>query len=119
MNVQVNKKVEKSTASEKVKKICNAEENTDIIEYCCDSAEEIIKNYCGIKEIPDGLESVFIEIACDIYRSGEYGNEAQTGRLKSLTEGDVSMSFEESSEKSGDIRKYENRLKPFRRIKWN
>ena len=111
--------MEKSTASEKVKKICNAEENTDIIEYCCDSAEEIIKNYCGIKEIPDGLESVFIEIACDIYRSGEYGNEAQTGRLKSLTEGDVSMSFEENSEKSGDIRKYENRLKPFRRIKWN
>lgn len=111
--------MEKSTATEKVKKICNAEENTDIIEYCCDSAEEIIKNYCGIKEIPDGLESVFIEIACDIYRSGEYGNEAQTGRLKSLTEGDVSMSFEESSEKSGDIRKYENRLKPFRRIKWS
>ncbi len=111
--------MEKSTAIEKIKKICSAEENADIVEYCCDSAEEIIKNYCGIKEIPDGLESVFIEMACDIYRSGEYGNEAQTGRLKSLTEGDVSMSFEESNEKSGDIRKYENRLKPFRRIKWS
>ena len=111
--------MEKSTATEKVKKICNAEENTDIIEYCCDSAEEIIKNYCGIKEIPDELESVYIELTCDIYRSGEYGSEAQTGRLKSLTEGDVSMSFEESDGKSGDIRKYENRLKPFMRIKWN
>ena len=111
--------VEKSTVSEKVGKICSAEENRETVGYCCDSAEEIIKNYCRIKEIPDEMESVFIELACEIYRSGEYGNEAQAGRLKGITEGDVSMSFEESSEKSESIRKYENRLKHFRRIKWN
>lgn len=107
---------------EKVKAICNEEDLTSALEYSVDNAISIAKNYCSIDDIPEGLENTVIDMAIDIFKSGQYSDNEETGRLKSITEGDVSMSFGDTLfEEYGlsGIKNYEKRMMPFRRIKWN
>ncbi len=114
--------MEKDALIEKIKEICGEEEITAALEQSAVSAISIAKNYCGIDEIPEGLESTVIDIAVDIFKSGQYGGADETGRLKSITEGDISMSFGDTLfEQYGlsSIKNYEKRMIPFRRIKWS
>ena len=105
---------------EKVRVLCEMEEIDAKMEYCFDSALNTVKNYCGIDEIVPGLETVVIDMTVEIYTS-EGVNAQGTGTVKSISEGDVSVDFGSSTgEKYGisDVRNYEKRMKPFRRIKW-
>ena len=106
----------------KIKEICKAEESDLNLEYALDSAISIAKNYCGIKELPEELENTVIDMAIDIFKSGQYGQEDESGILNSITEGDISMSFGDALfEQYGlsSIKNYEKRMMPFRRIKWS
>ena len=114
--------MDRDTLLVKIKEICKAEDSDLNIEYALDSAISIAKNYCGIKGVPEELENTVIDMAIDIFKSGQYGGEDESGRLKSITEGDISMSFGDTLyEQYGlsNIKNYEKRMMPFRRIKWN
>ena len=114
--------MDRDTLLVKIKEICKAEDSDLNLEYALDSAISIAKNYCGIKELPEELENTVIDMAIDIFKSGQYGGEDESGRLKSITEGDISMSFGDTLyEQYGlsNIKNYEKRMMPFRRIKWN
>ncbi len=114
--------MDRETLLIKVKEICRAENDDFNLEYSLDSAISIIKNYCGIESIPEGLENTVIDMAVDIFKSGQYSGEYEGGRLKSITEGDISMSFGDMLyEQYGlsGVKNYEKRMMPFRRIKWS
>ena len=114
--------MDRDTLLIKIKEICKAEDTDLNLEYALDSAISIAKNYCGINELPDGLENTVIDMAIDIFKSGQYGEESQSGSLKSITEGDISMSFGDTLFEQyclSGIKNYEKRMMPFRRIKWS
>ena len=106
---------------EKVREICGESAISPVMEYVFENAIWIVKNYCHIYDIPEGLETVVIDMVSDMLMSGEYADEYGTGKLKSITEGDIAMTFDQNfGEKYGlkDIKSYENRMRNFRRVKW-
>ncbi len=101
---------------EKIKAICDEPEVSPVMEYSVDSAVEIIKNYCNIEELPNEIEAVILDLSIDIFKKE---NSKDYGQLRSITEGEVSMTFGETEKYGSEyLKNYENRLKPFRRIKW-
>lgn len=83
---------------EKVEKLktllgIKGEEKDVYAEFALDSAEETIKNYCHIGEVPAGLHTTMMRMAMDIYRNERYGESGVPQTVKSVSEGDTSTSF--------------------------
>lgn len=64
-----------------------------ILEYELSTVEDMILNYCNIKEIPKRLENILIGMCVDYHRASGYGDEEGAGPLKSVSEGDTSVSY--------------------------
>lgn len=81
-----------------LKKILGKDAEEERIDLAINIATELIKNYCQIKKVPDGLYYTLIRMAADIYKN-EYGSseESQTV-VSSLKEGDTTISFSENKE---------------------
>ena len=43
------------------------------LEFALENAEDTVKNYCHIDEIPAGLETTVLRMAMDIYRNEHMG----------------------------------------------
>ena len=73
----------------------NDKKNADIIlEFIINNVEEIIKNYCHVEEVPEGLLNTAYRMAIDIYRNENVGSpESASGSVASINEGDTSISF--------------------------
>lgn len=64
------------------------------LSFVISDVEEIIKNYCHIEEVPDGLLNTAYRMAIDLYRNEKPGQEeTATGAVSSISEGDTSISF--------------------------
>lgn len=64
------------------------------LSFVISDVEEIIKNYCHIEEVPDGLLNTAYRMAIDLYRNEKPGQEeAATGAVSSISEGDTSVSL--------------------------
>lgn len=94
-----------------------------IYDFAVDSAVELVKNYCNIPEVPDGLDNTVIRIAADLLRAKQYGEDGgdMSGNVKSITVGDTSTTFGSVSEMTdeailGIIGKYTQTLNRYRRI---
>ena len=96
--------------------------NKDVIlKFILDKTEEFICNYCAIDEIPQGLNNTLISMAVDTYRADSFGQEKQEGVIKSITEGDVSVSFGSfySNNPSAEfLNNYQTQLDAFRKPRW-
>ena len=57
-----------------------------ILEYELSTVEDMILNYCNIKEIPKRLENILIGMCADYHRASGYGDEEGAGPLKSVSE---------------------------------
>ncbi len=44
------------------------------LEFALENAEDTVKNYCHIDEIPAGLETTVLRMAMDIYRNEHMGS---------------------------------------------
>lgn len=70
---------------------------------CVRNVEKHILNYCNLTEIPAELEEVFINRVCGEFlllklEAGEIGGgDGSGGDVKSISEGDVSVTFFEGS----------------------
>ena len=65
-----------------------------VLEFVIADVEEIIKNYCHVEEMPDGLTNTGYRMAMDLYRNENIGSEsAAVGAVSSISEGDTSTSF--------------------------
>lgn len=92
----------------------------NILDFILENVEEIIKNYCNVEEIPEGLEQTAYRMAVDLYRNENIGQEeSASGPVSSMTEGDTSVSFRQYVDehfKDTVLKNYRPVLNRYRRI---
>lgn len=57
-----------------------------ILEFIIADIEEIIKNYCHVDEVPEGLLNTSYRMAIDLYRNENIGNESSSSSVASINE---------------------------------
>ncbi|MCI8363400.1 MAG: hypothetical protein HFG34_00370 [Eubacterium sp.] len=90
------------------------------LRFAMEEAEEVVKNYCNINEIPAGLLNTACQIAIDIYR-GMNQSEEEGPSVSSITEGDTSISFRKDMEESSVnniLSRYKVSLNRFRKVRF-
>lgn len=101
---------------EKASLIYGKDTDNERLDFAVKRATDIVCGYCNINEITDdSLDDICAEIAADIY-----GRECDGDKLKSITEGDIDMTFSDGPEFGLNyINNYKTKLGRFRRMKWN
>lgn len=99
----------------------NDKKNADIIlEFIINNVEEIIKNYCHVEEVPEGLLNTAYRMAIDIYRNENVGSpESASGSVASINEGDTSISFRQYVDdnfKDTLLKNYNKSLNRYRKL---
>lgn len=94
-----------------------------IVEFILAKASDMICNYCNIDTVPVGLENVMLNMAVDLYRAESLGQEQVEGAVKSISEGDVTVSFSSASSVSENpgmafLKDYTKQLDRYRRVGW-
>lgn len=114
---------------EKSKLACNLKElvgglSTDspfLFGFTVDKAWNMICSYCNIDTVPDALEQTLLSICVDIYRTENYGNKEEKGSVKSISEGDVSVSYASeysNNPSSAFLKDYKSQLNKYRKVAW-
>ena len=67
------------------------------LEFALENAEDTVKNYCHIDEIPVGLETTVLRMAMDIYRNEHMGSADIPQTVSSVQIGDTTTSFKTSA----------------------
>lgn len=108
----------------KLKELLGIEDESKdvILEFVIADVEEIIKNYCHVDEMPDGLQNTGYRMAMDLYRNENIGSElAAVGSVSSITEGDTSTSFRQYVDdnfKDTVLKNYKSSLNRYRKVVW-
>ena len=99
-----------------------SDDNTDKniqVEFALNAAEEIVLNYCNIKEIPAGLENTVVKMAVDIFRNEAYGSAEKPQTAKSVTMGDTKTEFgtvQSGNYEASLLKCYKRQLNRYRRL---
>ena len=67
------------------------------LEFALENAEDTVRNYCHIDEIPAGLETTVLRMAMDIYRNEHMGSADIPQTVSSVQIGDTTTSFKTSA----------------------
>lgn len=99
------------------------EQIDEILLFVSERSIEMVKGYCNIEEVPKELKNVCVEIAMLLYDNENYGEEEKSVRLKSITEGNVSVSYQSETsswreEKNVLLKPFLEELDKFRKMKW-
>lgn len=91
-----------------------------LVEFALKNAEETVKNYCHIDEIPEGLSTTVLRMAADIYRNEQMGSEDVPQSVSSVTVGDTSTSFKTSSTEFSEsiMKNYKAALNRYRKVEF-
>lgn len=93
-----------------------------ILEFVIADVEEIIKNYCHVEKMPEGLVNTGYRMAMDLYRNENIGSEtAAVGTVSSISEGDTSTSFQQyvdANFKDTVLKNYKSSLNRYRKVAW-
>lgn len=85
-----------------------------VLMYLLGDAENLVLGHCRIDILPRQLESIIPAIAADLYRANGYGAEESPSDVKSVSEGQRSVSFDVSRPSHETILKnYYKRIRPF------
>ena len=92
-----------------------------ILQFTIDNVTDMILNYCNIDKLPEKLENVVLSMCVDKYRAESFGSEEVKAPVKSISEGDVSVSFGSSYSVSDNpsmefLKGYKVQLDRFRRL---
>lgn len=96
----------------------DAADKDPLVKFALNSAEEIVLNYCNIKEIPDRLSNTVLRMAMDIYRNEQPGEEETPQVVKSITVGDTSTSYGSGTDENfakSLAKNYRSQLNRYRR----
>lgn len=88
-----------------------------LLSFLIDDTVDMILGYCRIEVLPRQLESLVPIIAADMYRSKGYEQENAPEVIKSVSEGDRSVSYADANPKNDFLENYYKRLNPFRNRK--
>ena len=102
------------------------EKSTDkdaLYEFIVDKAWEAVCNYCRIDTVPEGLNYALLSMCVDMCRMENYGEEQAGETTKSVTEGDVSVTFDTASNiadnpMSAFLKDYAYQLNRYRKAGW-
>ena len=98
-------------------------EKEEILAFLLDKTADMICNYCRMSAVPAELENIQLNMVVDMYRAESLGQENAQGIVKSISEGDVSVSFGSASAVSENpgmefLKSYEAQLNRFRKAGW-
>ena len=98
-------------------------EKEEIFGFVLDKTRDMICNYCRMSAVPAELENIQLNMAVDMYRAESLGQENAQVIVKSISEGDVSVSFGSASAVSENpstefLKSYEVQLNRFRKAGW-
>jgi hypothetical protein len=101
-----------------------------MLNFCIEKVQTHIKNSCNVTEVPSGLRSVAIDMACGEFLFGKKQSGQSVGlefesEVKQITEGDTTVTFDTSTSpesKYDSLVAYllhgETDFAAFRRIRW-
>lgn len=105
----------KNEALERLKMLLgiNESEQDGLLSFLIDDTINLILGYCRISILPRQLESLVPTIAADMYRAKGYGQETAPEIVKSISEGERSVSYAETTPDNDFFANYHDRLKPY------
>ncbi|WP_125153105.1 phage head-tail connector protein [Clostridium rectalis] len=113
------------TQLEKLKKLLGIALEDDskdfLLKFALEDVEQIVKDYCHIKEIPEALNTIVLKMAMDMYRNENLGEEESSlGSVSSISEGDTSVSYRSvaSEVKDSLIMDYKTQINRYRKLVW-
>jgi len=73
-----------------------------VLTFCIEKVEAHIKNSCNVSEVPEGLRSVAVDMACGEFLYGKKQSGQPVGIefeavVKQITEGDTTVTFDTST----------------------
>ena len=89
-------------------------DSDELLSFLIEDTVNMILGYCRIDILPRQLESLVPTIVADAYRVKGYGQTAAPEVVKSISEGDRSVSYAETNPDNDFLSNYYNRLNPFR-----
>ncbi len=106
---------------DRLKKYLGIEDDTkdSILDFIISDVEEMIKNYCNVCDIPEGLLNTSYRMAIDLYRNENIGHEESALCVSSISEGDTSISFGANTAddfKGSLLKKYKSTLNRYRKV---
>lgn len=95
----------------------------DLLNYLLETTEQKILNYCNIKELPEELEDVLVDMTADVYRFRQ--RDMGEGRVSQINVGDTAISYSDSGNfnimtgagGADFLKNYKAQLNRFRRMK--
>lgn len=122
---QLRKKEEKESNKneQEIEETENEEEIDEILLFASERSIDMVKGYCCIKEVPKELKNVCVEIAMLLYDNEGYEQGEQNRVLKSIQEGNVSVTYQNEGNNWKEYRKtllgmFQEELNQFRKMKW-
>ncbi|MEA4972926.1 MAG: hypothetical protein VB119_07055 [Candidatus Metalachnospira sp.] len=115
--------MEKSELACNLKKLVGGQ-STDspfLFEFTVDKAWNMICSYCNIDTVPDALETTLLSMCIDIYRTENYGSKEEKSSVKSISEGEASVSYASaysSNPSSEFLKDYKSQLNKYRKVAW-
>lgn len=91
------------------------------VQFAIETAEELVRNYCHIEEIPEGLASTLLRIAMEIYRNEQPGVSEVPQAVKSIETGDTKTSFavtETTGYSESILKDYKKQLNRYRKVEF-
>ncbi|MGL4790494.1 MAG: phage head-tail connector protein [Anaerotignaceae bacterium] len=88
----------------------------NILTFILAKTEDFICSYCHTNHIPEELETVQLSMCCDVFRAESYGAPQPEGVVKSISEGDISVSYSYISQSF--IKNYYPQLDEIRKVRW-
>lgn len=109
--------VVKTEALETLKLLLGIKDNdTDkdvLLSFLIDDTVNLILGYCRIDTLPRQLESLVPVIAAEMYRRKGYGSAAMPDVIKSISEGERSVTYADNISETDLLMNYYKRLNPF------
>lgn len=91
----------------------NGSEQDSLLSFLIEDTIDMILGYCRIEILPRQLESLLPMIAADAYRAKGYGQTDAPEVVKSISEGQRSVSYAETNPDGNFLSSYYDRLRPF------
>ncbi len=89
----------------------------ELLKLILDEVEEFILSYCRIDAIPDKLKNTIPFMAADLYRYKGYGASSLPTEVKSISQGNRSVTYDTDSRPDEVFKEYYKRLNPYRRAR--
>ena len=94
-----------------------------VYDFIVDKAWETVCNYCRIDTVPEGAKNTLLSMCVDMYRLENYGEEQAGETARSITEGEVSVTFGTASSPADNpaaafLKDYTYQLNRYRKAGW-